>query len=254
LWSAGRYEAVGDRIAVIAADVVETADRRAPMRGAAVVDLACGTGAAAISAAAKGAEVTAVDITAVLIEQGRNRAGAAGVPIDWVIADAADTGLPSAAFDSAVSNMGIVFVDPARQVGELARLLRPTGTLVFSSWVRSRANPLFDPIVATLGPPPATRFRPDEWGEPDLVAERLGPDFTDIEIHHGEFAWEFSSLAAVLRFLTDESPMHVDIFARAEAHRHRLAAAFEDALAPHVGGDGAVRFFSPYAVIAATRR
>nr|WP_308212970.1 hypothetical protein [Mycolicibacterium vanbaalenii] len=50
LWSAGRYDAVGQRIAPIAEQVVDALDRRQPLRGAAVVDLACGTGSAALAA------------------------------------------------------------------------------------------------------------------------------------------------------------------------------------------------------------
>jgi SAM-dependent methyltransferase len=67
IWSAGRYESVGERIAPIAAEVVDAADRRAPVRDAALLDLACGTGNAALAAATRGARVTAVDITPELI-------------------------------------------------------------------------------------------------------------------------------------------------------------------------------------------
>jgi len=59
IWSAGRYESVGERIAPIAAEVVDAADRRAPVRDAALLDLACGTGNAALAAATRGARVTA---------------------------------------------------------------------------------------------------------------------------------------------------------------------------------------------------
>ena len=50
-WSAGRYDAIGDRIAPIADEVVAAVDRRAAAARAAVVDLACGTGNVALAAA-----------------------------------------------------------------------------------------------------------------------------------------------------------------------------------------------------------
>ena len=57
-----------------------------------------------------------------------------------------------------------------------------------------------------------------------------------------------------MRFLVDESPMHVDVFRRvAGAQKDRLAAAFEDALRPHADGRG-VRFDTPYVVVTALRR
>jgi SAM-dependent methyltransferase len=87
-----------------------------------------------------------------------------GSKVTWVRADASATGLPDASFDAAVSNMGIIFVEPVAMVTELARLLKPGGALVFSTWVRGSDNPLFTPIVQVLGAPPpavdeATRAR-----------------------------------------------------------------------------------------------
>ncbi len=149
IWSAGRYDAVGARITHIAEEVVEAAEGRRPLRDADVVDLACGTGSAASAAATRGARVTGVDITPELIALAAQRAA----QVTWLVGDAADTGLPSNAFDAAVSNMGIIFVEPGRQVAEITRLLKPGGVLAFSSWVRGQSNPLFDPLVAVLGPP-----------------------------------------------------------------------------------------------------
>jgi predicted RNA methylase len=67
IWSAGRYDAVGERIAPIAAEVVAAAQRRGPFGD--VADLACGTGNAALAAAAAGARVTAVDVTPELMSR-----------------------------------------------------------------------------------------------------------------------------------------------------------------------------------------
>ncbi|AFM16188.1 methylase involved in ubiquinone/menaquinone biosynthesis [Mycolicibacterium chubuense NBB4] len=253
LWSAGRYEAVGHRIAHIAEEVLDTVERRGALPGAAVVDLACGTGSAALSAAGRGAHVTAVDITPELLEIGAGRDPAAAVT--WRCGDAADTGLPAGSFDAAVSNMGIIFVDPQRQVRELARLLKPSATLAFSSWVRDAENPLFDPVVAVLGPPASSGFTPDQWGDDDIVTERLTPDFEDLDWQHGEHRWEFESLPAAMHWLREESPIHVETFRRADAARQQqLSSAFESALRPHTDSSGRVSFASSYVVVSAARR
>jgi SAM-dependent methyltransferase len=255
IWAAGRYEAVAEHIAGIAGEVVAAVEARIPLREAAVVDLACGTGSAALSAAARGARVTAVDITAELTAIGAQKAAAAGLSIDWHVADASDTGLPAGAYDAVVSNMGLIFVEPHAQVAEVSRLVRTGKVLAFSAWVRTIDNPFFTPIEAVFGPRPPAEFTPDQWGDADLIGTRLRAGFTDVRIETRELSWVFGSMTAALHFLRAESPMHVDTFRRADAAtRERLAAAFESALRPHVDPSGGVRFDSPYVVVTAARR
>jgi len=255
MWAGGRYESVAERIAVIAGQTVAAAERRRSLSGATLVDLACGTGSAALAAAGRGAVVTGVDLTPELIAIAERKARDGGHDVTWVVADATETTLPAASFDAAVSNMGVIFVEPRRQVAEIARVLKPAGVLAFSAWVHSDGNPFFEPIVEVLGPPPDRGFTPDQWGDPGTATERLAADFTDVEIENGRLSWEFDSLDAARGFLRHESPMHVDLFARLDGDQgDRLLAAFTEALAPHVGADGGVRFDAPYVVISASRR
>lgn len=253
IWSSGRYDAVGDRIAPIAEQVVDAADRRRSLRGATLIDLACGTGSAALAAAARGAQVTGLDITPELVAIAAGRSGSDAVR--WHTGDASDTGLPAGSFDVAVSNMGIIFVDPEQQVAEVTRLLKPVGVLAFSAWRRRVNNPFFDPVVTVLGPPAASGFSPDQWGDAEIVTDRLAPHFDDIEVTGDLLRWEFASMSAALHFLRDESPMHVATFRRADpAQQQRLAAEFENALRPHQERSGTVAFTAPYVVISATLR
>ncbi|MGW0161813.1 class I SAM-dependent methyltransferase [Mycobacterium sp. NPDC003323] len=253
IWSAGRYEAVAQQISPIAVRVVETVNRLHPLPGAAVVDLACGTGTAALSAAAAGAEVTGVDLTPELLALAADKPG--GDAVRWVAGDAAATGLPDAGFDAVVSNMGIIFVEPASLVAEVARLLRPGGVFGFSTWVRDAHNPFFDPIVEVLGPRPNAEYSPDQWGEADVITTRLADDFADIFIENDAHTWTFESLTAAVQFVTEESPMHVDVLSRVEqATRTKLVDAFTAALSACARADGSVSFEASYAVVAALRR
>lgn len=255
LWAAGRYEAVAEQIARIAQTVVDTVDQRSPVRDRAVVDLACGTGSAALAAARKGARVTGVDITPELVAIGQRRAREEGLEVDWRTGDAAATGLADSAFDAAVSNMGVIFVEPVSQVAELERLLKPGAVLGFSSWVRDAVNPFFDPILAVLGAPPARGFSPDQWGDQSLAAQRLSAGFVDVEFSPGTLTWRFGTQADALRFVTQESPMHVDILRRVEgAERDALVSAFDDALRAQTQADGHVAFDASYVVVTAVRR
>ncbi|MEE6168973.1 MULTISPECIES: class I SAM-dependent methyltransferase [unclassified Mycolicibacterium] len=251
-WAAGRYEAVGERIAGIATQVVGTVDRRQPLRNAAVVDLACGTGSAALAAAAAGAHVTGVDLTAELIAIAQQKPAADTVR--WVVADAADTGLPAAEFDAVVSNMGTIFVEPQSLVAEVSRLLRADGVFGFSSWIPDADNPFFTPIVETLGPPQDSGHRPDQWGHADVLRDRLAGAFDDITIGTGSHTWVFESQPAAMDFIAMESPMHVTMLnCLDDTQRAALLGAFESAFARHVEDSGQVVFDSPYLIATARR-
>jgi SAM-dependent methyltransferase len=252
-WAVGRYEAVGERIAGIATQVVATVDRTRPLRDATVVDLACGTGSAALAASAAGAQVTAVDLTAELIAIAQEKPAADTVR--WVVADAANTGLPAGEFDAVVSNMGIIFVDPDSLVAEVSRLLRAGGTFGFSSWIPDADSPFFTPIVETLGPPPDSGHSPDQWGRADVLRARLSDGFDDITIVTGSHTWLFESLSAATAFLSNESPMHVNMLGRLDDTQHAaLLSAFESAFGRHVDDAGRVVFDSPYLIATARRR
>lgn len=252
-WAAGRYQAVADQIAVIAGEVVAAADRVRPVADTELVDLACGTGSAALAAAKAGARVTGVDLTAELISIAAERPGADAVR--WVVADAAHTGLTGGGFATAVSNMGIIFVEPTSLVAEVARLLAPGGVFAFSTWVRDESgNPFYNPIVETLGQPPAGAYSPDQWGVPDLARSRLAAAFDQVHIESGSLTWRFDSVESGARFISDESPMHVDLLGRLdEPTRARLLEAFTAALRAHADDDGRVAFDAPYAVVTAVR-
>src|SRR3954452_1635568 len=68
-----------------------------------VLDIAAGSGNAAIQAAQRGADVVASDLTPELFVAGRRRAEAAGVEVDWVEADAEAMPFDDASFDVALS-------------------------------------------------------------------------------------------------------------------------------------------------------
>jgi len=252
-WSSGRYDAIGDHIATIADDVLSAVSRLLPLHGTAVVDLACGTGSVALAASAAGARVTGVDITPELIALAAEKATASAV--DWVTADASETGLPGGAFDAVVSNMGIIFVEPAGQVAEIARLLRPGGVLSFSAWVPDRDIPFYKPVVAVLGSPPASAYSPDQWGIADVITGRLAADFDNVTIETRMHTWQLGSVDEAMHLLEHESPIHVSLLGSLDdAKRGDLMAAYDDAMRASVGADGQVTFDGPYVVVTARRR
>src|SRR5690606_16571980 len=100
-----------------------------------VLDVAAGSGNAAIPAARRGAEVVATDLTPELLDVGRRDAEAEGLALTWQEADAEDLPFPDAAFDVVVSSVGVMFApDHRASADELVRVLRPGGRLALVSW------------------------------------------------------------------------------------------------------------------------
>ena len=203
IWSLGRYEAVGDRIAPIAAEVVAAANRCGRVGDGAVVDLACGTGNAALAAAAEGARVTAVDVTPELIAIGAQKAEKSGQSITWVTADAADTGLPGGSFDAVVSNMGIIFVEPVRQVAEIARLLKPGGVPgVLVVGARPRQSLLPARSSRSSGRPRRRDTRPTSGATRTRSPTDWRPTFDDVHIETASHTWHLGTIDEAVHFMS----------------------------------------------------
>lgn len=80
-WTSGDYHAVAALVVPIAERLVQAADLPA---GARVLDVATGSGNAALAAARCATEVTGLDYVPALLERGRVRAAAEGLPVEWV--------------------------------------------------------------------------------------------------------------------------------------------------------------------------
>ncbi len=66
----------------------------------------CGTGNAALRAAAAGGKVVGVDLTPELFDAGRALAAEAGVAVEWVEGDAEDLPCADESFDVVLSTFG----------------------------------------------------------------------------------------------------------------------------------------------------
>jgi len=164
MWAAGDYDKIANLIWPVGQVVVDAA---AIEPGMDVLDVAAGTGSVATRAAAKGATVTASDLTPELFDDGRRRAEEAGAQIaDWVEADVEALPFEDASFDRVLSSFGAIFA-PRHKVAadELVRVLRPGGTLVMSTWVQHGfGGRLFQTIGRHVPKPPDFADPPVLWG------------------------------------------------------------------------------------------
>ncbi|HML08902.1 MAG TPA: class I SAM-dependent methyltransferase [Xanthobacteraceae bacterium] len=149
--------------------------------GQKVLDVACGTGVVAVTAALIGAKVAGLDLTPVLIERAQQNAATAGVDIDFIEGDAEVLPYPDAAFDVVVSQFGHIFAPrPAVVTKEMLRVLRPGGRIAFSTWPPDSLPGRLFAFVARHVPPPPGAEPPAQWGDPNVIRERLGAAVTDL--------------------------------------------------------------------------
>ena len=104
------------------------------LRGKRVLDLGCGTGAAAIGFAHQGAIVIALDASDARLTHARERAEREEVKVEWRKGDLADLAfLRAESVDAAFSADAVAEVDDAaRLFRQVQRVLKPNGPFVFS--------------------------------------------------------------------------------------------------------------------------
>jgi SAM-dependent methyltransferase len=161
-----------------AAELVKHARIRA---GQTVLDVGCGTGVAALTAARAGAKACGLDLSPVLLEHARKHAALAGVEIDFREGDAEALPYERSAFDVVISQFGHMFAPrPDVTIAEMLRVLKPGGTIAFSTWPPEHFVGQMFALVGKFVPPPPGAAPPPQWGDPNIVRQRLGDAVTDI--------------------------------------------------------------------------
>ena len=146
-----------------------------------VLDVACGTGVVAVTAARLGARVKGLDFALPLLERARWNAATAGVEIDFVEGDAEALPYPDRTFDVVLSQFGHMFAPrPEVVVSEMLRVLKPGGRIAFSTWPPELFTGRMFALVSEYIPPPEGVAPPPQWGDPAIVRQRLGEAVTDL--------------------------------------------------------------------------
>ena len=189
-WASGDFAEIATLIVPVAERLADAADLRA---GSNVLDVACGSGNAALAAARLGCVVTGIDYVPALLERGRERAAAERISVDFRAGDAEAIPVPDESFDAALSVFGAMFAPDHRSAAaELVRVTRPGGTIALASWTpEGFVGSMFRTVAAHV-PPPAGLASPMLWGTEEHLAELFGSDVTWIH-RRRTFTFRFAS-------------------------------------------------------------
>jgi SAM-dependent methyltransferase len=177
--AAADYDAAWpDRLGLAAGRSVELAGLQP---GDHVLDVACGTGGAALLAAAcvgTGGSVVGVDLSPDMLDRAWQKARSAGVDnARFETADMTHLSYPDGSFDAVTCILGLFFAeDMAAQVAELWRLVRPGGRLVIATMGQDLFAPMTEVLVREARaevPDVWVDFAPRRVSEPAILAQLM---------------------------------------------------------------------------------
>ncbi|CAN7761707.1 class I SAM-dependent methyltransferase [Paraburkholderia sp. SIMBA_054] len=213
-WSTGNYAVVGTTLQIVGENLCEALDVRAGNR---VLDVAAGNGNATLAAARRYCDVTSTDYVASLLDSGRARAQAEGLPVQFQQADAEALPYADASFDIVMSTFGVMFTpDQEKAAAELVRVCKPGGRIGLANWTpESFIGQLFKTIGKYI-PPPAGVKSPALWGTKARLDELFGANARNIIAASRDFTFRY------------RSPEHfVDVFRTFYGPMNKAFAALE---------------------------
>jgi SAM-dependent methyltransferase len=222
-WSSGDYAVVGTTLQIVGESLCEALDLRA---GARVLDVAAGNGNATLAAARRWCDVVSTDYVPALLERGRARASADGLPVKFEQADAESLPYPDQNFDVVMSTFGVMFTpDQDKAASEMARVCRSGGQIGLANWTpTSFVGELFKTIPKYVAPAAGVKS-PALWGTEARLRELFGDRARSITIEPKHFVFRYHSTAHFLEvFRTFYGPLH-KAFAALDADNQAALAA-----------------------------
>jgi SAM-dependent methyltransferase len=216
VWASGDFAVIASLIHGAAERLVESADLEAGWR---VLDIATGSGNAAIAAARCGCEVVGVDYVPALLERGRERARVERLAVEFREGDAEALPFPDASFDAALSIYGVMFApDQERASRELLRVVRPGGRIALANWTPDGLIGEMLRVVSKHVPPPAGVKPPVLWGTGERLRQLLGDAVASLQVMPRDFVFRFRS-----------AEEFVEVFRRWYGPTHKAFEAVGDA-------------------------
>ena len=190
-WSSGDYAIVGTTLQIVGEELCEALDLRS---GSKVLDVAAGNGMASLAAARRWCDVVSTDYVASLLERGRSRASAEGLPIEFKVADAEALPFDDNSFDAVISTFGVMFTpNQNRAAAELLRVCKPGGQIGLTNWTPDGFIGHMFKTIAKYLPPPAAAKSPMLWGTRARLTELFGSGASWIKTEPRQFNFRYRS-------------------------------------------------------------
>jgi ubiquinone/menaquinone biosynthesis C-methylase UbiE len=190
-WASGDFSVVAACIVFQAEQLCETADIQADWN---VLDVATGSGNAAIAAARRGCKVVGVDYVPALLERGRIRAAAEHLDVRFIEGDAEDLPFPNASFDAVLSIYGVMFApNHERAASELVRVCRPGGRVALASWTPDAFIGETFRVFSRYLPPTPGLAPPVRWGDERYLESLFGTEIESITNYRRTAVFRFRS-------------------------------------------------------------
>jgi SAM-dependent methyltransferase len=253
-WASGDFHAVAARIVPVSERLCDTVDLRAGER---VLDVATGSGNTAIAAARRECEVTGTDYVPSLLERGRARAAAEGLPVAFEEGDAEALPVADGAYDVVLSTFGAMFAPDQEQAArELLRACRPGGRIGLVNWTPEGWIGEVFRVTGRHVPPPAGLRPPTRWGTERGLEELLGAGVASLRATRQHFVWRFASAQHYLDlFRTYYGPTVKAFEALDEAGQRALARDLTEAVQRfNRSDDGTLLVPSEYLEVVAVKR
>ena len=253
-WASGDFSVIGTTLQIVGESLAEAAGVNAGER---VLDVAAGNGNATLAAARRFADVTSTDYVPALLDRGRARAQADGLPVAFEVADVENLPFADGAFDAALSTFGAMFApDHRRTASEMLRVVRSGGRIGLANWTPDGFIGRLFKVIGAHVPPPAGLQSPALWGTEAHVQTLFGDEAASIRCERKFFNFRYRSAAHWVQVFRDfYGPTHkafAALDAAGAAAMERAISALLDEM--NVGGPATLVVPGAYLEIVVTKR
>jgi ubiquinone/menaquinone biosynthesis C-methylase UbiE len=197
-WASGDYQMIATQIQIVSELLIEALDVHSTEL---VLDVATGSGNAAIAAARRGCTVIGLDYVPALLDRARRRTEAEGLDIEYVEGDAEALPFDDGSFDVVSSVFGSMFApDQERTASELARVCRSGGRIgIVAHTPEGFIGQLFKTNAKHV-PPPAGLRSPIQWGTEERLRELFGETIAEISVEKRLYTFRDRSPQAYVEY------------------------------------------------------
>lgn len=253
-WASGDYARIGTTLQIVGERLAEALDLPA---GATALDVAAGNGNVTLALARRGVDVVSTDYVGALLDRGRARADAEGLPVVFQEADAEALPFADGAFDAVASTFGVMFApDQETAAAELLRVCRSGGRIGLANWTPDSFIGNVFRLIGRYLPAPAGVMPPSRWGDRAWIEATFRPSATSIAVETRQFVFRYTSpQEGLAEFRTFYGPI-LRAFAALDAEGQAALEGDFLALIERFDSatDGTMRVLSDYAEIIVTKR